>query len=269
MKLNKQDPAFWVRDEMVTTCLGCAAPFDSVNRKHHCRLCGNVFCGDCTIQKLNYPLFDLKNERGCNACYQYITLDLSILSRETSFIQYTETEKFRVTLSISSDHTSLAVRPSGTSNTTSAEKQVLLTSRLAPPSVYNLSGFINIVQGQNTPIFKKHHPSFFARCLGGEDIRVYSPNSFSLLFNQGSIDLQADSTDVKKQWVDAWTEFQRRQSTDAGKHFTHWAKVKSEQEKEKEIQGKRMAQEERRQQKESNRQKTAAIRDKYNIKKGY
>eukprot|EP01043_Picozoa_sp_COSAG02_P105575 COSAG02_NODE_41567_length_393_cov_0.857143_1_plen_48_part_10 len=34
----------WVPDSQVTECSACAKRFGTLTRKHHCRLCGNVFC---------------------------------------------------------------------------------------------------------------------------------------------------------------------------------------------------------------------------------
>ena len=34
---------FWVTDEEVKYCCSCKAVFDFLTRRHHCRMCGNVF----------------------------------------------------------------------------------------------------------------------------------------------------------------------------------------------------------------------------------
>lgn len=33
-------------------CQGCSAQFTFINRKHHCRRCGGIFCGSCTNQRM-------------------------------------------------------------------------------------------------------------------------------------------------------------------------------------------------------------------------
>lgn len=40
---------FWMPDESCRVCYDCDSPFTIFNRRHHCRLCGRVFCGRCTI----------------------------------------------------------------------------------------------------------------------------------------------------------------------------------------------------------------------------
>lgn len=41
-------PAEWVPDEAVQKCHACNSDFNIINRKHHCRACGNIFCADCS-----------------------------------------------------------------------------------------------------------------------------------------------------------------------------------------------------------------------------
>mmetsp|Transcript_35139 Transcript_35139/g.99080 ORF Transcript_35139/g.99080 Transcript_35139/m.99080 type:complete len:211 (-) Transcript_35139:17-649(-) len=37
----------WVEDSESDTCMGCSQEFSIISRRHHCRVCGNLFCGDC------------------------------------------------------------------------------------------------------------------------------------------------------------------------------------------------------------------------------
>ena len=37
----------WVRDDAVTNCYECKEMFTYYNRKHHCRVCGRIFCNTC------------------------------------------------------------------------------------------------------------------------------------------------------------------------------------------------------------------------------
>ncbi|KFK40672.1 hypothetical protein AALP_AA2G026300 [Arabis alpina] len=41
----------WVVD--ASHCQGCSSPFTFINRKHHCRRCGGIFCGSCTQQRMS------------------------------------------------------------------------------------------------------------------------------------------------------------------------------------------------------------------------
>lgn len=84
----------WVKDENVNNCHNCNSVFGFMNRKHHCRNCGKIFCNHCsnyficipnnikTVPKeFNYldyktylDYFNLSNgtERVCQKCYDKI-----------------------------------------------------------------------------------------------------------------------------------------------------------------------------------------------------
>ncbi|KAF8432886.1 hypothetical protein BGX38DRAFT_1102425 [Terfezia claveryi] len=39
---------FWMKDENCKYCFLCGRTFNAFRRKHHCRLCGQIFCAKCT-----------------------------------------------------------------------------------------------------------------------------------------------------------------------------------------------------------------------------
>ncbi|KAF8477444.1 hypothetical protein BDZ91DRAFT_25165 [Kalaharituber pfeilii] len=39
---------FWMKDENCKDCFLCGKTFNAFRRKHHCRLCGQIFCSKCT-----------------------------------------------------------------------------------------------------------------------------------------------------------------------------------------------------------------------------
>jgi hypothetical protein len=46
----------WVADESVTSCYNCKSVFSSFyNRKHHCRICGKIFCSTCSNHQIRVP----------------------------------------------------------------------------------------------------------------------------------------------------------------------------------------------------------------------
>lgn len=65
---------FWMPDHSCTVCYDCDSPFNFYTRRHHCRLCGRIFCAKCTS---NFISADPKNAREegerlrvCNYCYK-------------------------------------------------------------------------------------------------------------------------------------------------------------------------------------------------------
>jgi len=53
----------WDDDTNVEECNICDGKFSFTNRKHHCRLCGKVVCGACSVNKVD-------DKRSCDACYK-------------------------------------------------------------------------------------------------------------------------------------------------------------------------------------------------------
>ncbi|MCO5576655.1 hypothetical protein L7F22_030470 [Adiantum nelumboides] len=67
---------FWMPDQSCRVCYECDIPFTLFNRRHHCRICGRVFCGKCTQNTL--PIIDSQSGifheservRACNFCFK-------------------------------------------------------------------------------------------------------------------------------------------------------------------------------------------------------
>jgi hypothetical protein len=64
MPLRESD---WVRDHEAAVCAQCSRPFNVRRRKHHCRLCGLIFCGSCSSNKLRVN--GAKEVRVCDLCF--------------------------------------------------------------------------------------------------------------------------------------------------------------------------------------------------------
>ncbi|XP_018323996.1 hepatocyte growth factor-regulated tyrosine kinase substrate [Agrilus planipennis] len=51
-------------------CHRCRVAFSMVQRKHHCRACGQVFCGQCSQKTISLPKFGIEKEvRVCDSCF--------------------------------------------------------------------------------------------------------------------------------------------------------------------------------------------------------
>ncbi|EFA86512.1 FYVE-type zinc finger-containing protein [Heterostelium album PN500] len=64
----------WVKQEDKSVkCTLCAEQFNIIIRKHHCRSCGNVFCGKCASSKLYLKKFGVNERvRVCALCHDDI-----------------------------------------------------------------------------------------------------------------------------------------------------------------------------------------------------
>lgn len=53
------------------TCTRCRVQFSMMQRKHHCRNCGEVFCGRCSSKNSIIPKFGIEREvRVCDSCFE-------------------------------------------------------------------------------------------------------------------------------------------------------------------------------------------------------
>lgn len=61
----------WVPDSLAARCRRCSEPFTMWRRKHHCRLCGHVFCHHCAscFFRIRASITDVRT-RACVACFR-------------------------------------------------------------------------------------------------------------------------------------------------------------------------------------------------------
>ena len=51
-----KESASWTNDDLRARCASCRRQFhDVINRRHHCRLCGDIFCDKCSQQRVLIP----------------------------------------------------------------------------------------------------------------------------------------------------------------------------------------------------------------------
>jgi hypothetical protein len=59
----------WVPDEAVRACTKCGKRFNFIDRRHHCRNCGQIFCSTCSNNFRQIPgLGYFTNVRVCDKC---------------------------------------------------------------------------------------------------------------------------------------------------------------------------------------------------------
>nr|XP_043626802.1 1-phosphatidylinositol-3-phosphate 5-kinase FAB1B [Erigeron canadensis] len=68
---------FWMPDQSCRVCYECDLQFTLFNRRHHCRLCGRVFCAKCThnwipARSSDQDIIreDTEKIRACNYCFK-------------------------------------------------------------------------------------------------------------------------------------------------------------------------------------------------------
>jgi hypothetical protein len=76
------DKTMWVPDEKAPTCYNCQKQFKAIFlRKHHCRICGNVFCKDCSSKTVDGKYWGSRKDiKVCDYCYEmYKKLDETLV----------------------------------------------------------------------------------------------------------------------------------------------------------------------------------------------
>eukprot|EP01022_Parablepharisma_sp_SALTPOND_P034232 TRINITY_DN909_c0_g1_i1.p1 TRINITY_DN909_c0_g1~~TRINITY_DN909_c0_g1_i1.p1 ORF type:complete len:1369 (+),score=139.37 TRINITY_DN909_c0_g1_i1:110-4108(+) len=70
--LDRFRRANWLPDNAASTCFKCHTPFTFSQRRHHCRVCGNVFCTKCSSKKSIAGHKTVKSVRVCDKCYKLL-----------------------------------------------------------------------------------------------------------------------------------------------------------------------------------------------------
>jgi hypothetical protein len=97
--LTERKRYIWVKDENITNCQKCNIQFSFLNRKHHCRNCGKIFCYICSsyfieipynsgnLPKKEWNYLNIKDyfnfsekERSCKECFDNL-IELKKLSK--------------------------------------------------------------------------------------------------------------------------------------------------------------------------------------------
>lgn len=67
----------WMIDSERTDCSRCRRRFGAMNRRHHCRGCGDVFCGECTKYRSSVPCLIGHHHRVCGHCFEKVADQIS------------------------------------------------------------------------------------------------------------------------------------------------------------------------------------------------
>ncbi|GAB1609989.1 zinc finger FYVE domain-containing protein 21 [Argonauta hians] len=72
----------WVPDNEYIHCMQCQVKFALMNRRHHCRRCGRLFCGRCCDNKVSLPrMCFIDPVRVCGGCSRTTKLENEFFDR--------------------------------------------------------------------------------------------------------------------------------------------------------------------------------------------
>lgn len=62
---------YWMKDDSAKECFTCGKTFNTFRRRHHCRICGQIFCNSCTLSIPGERFGYNGTMRVCNNCYEH------------------------------------------------------------------------------------------------------------------------------------------------------------------------------------------------------
>jgi 1-phosphatidylinositol-3-phosphate 5-kinase len=64
---------FWMPDRLCKVCYGCEDAFTMYRRRHHCRMCGQVFCNPCSSFYIDGAMINMQGPvRACRLCHDQL-----------------------------------------------------------------------------------------------------------------------------------------------------------------------------------------------------
>lgn len=67
--LGKKDQLGWMNDSESDSCLLCHITFSLRIRRHHCRVCYRLVCGNCSPHTVKLSAGEEPIHRACNECF--------------------------------------------------------------------------------------------------------------------------------------------------------------------------------------------------------
>ncbi|KAL5698578.1 1-phosphatidylinositol-3-phosphate 5-kinase [Ranunculus cassubicifolius] len=197
---------FWMPDQSCRVCYECDSQFTIFNRRHHCRLCGRVFCSKCTTNSIPIQSDEPKivreeceRIRVCNYCFKQWQQEIATA--------HNAMQSSSPGLSPSPSSLSLAsAKSSGTPNSTSSTAGSFSYATGPYQRAANSSDHIPVQSGQMGLGTDKQDIVIAGRSIEPiVDIGDPSPNSFGYCLNRSD-----DDDD----------EYGAYRSDSEGRHFT-------------------------------------------------
>lgn len=65
---------YWMPDKLCKVCYGCEEQFTMFRRRHHCRMCGQIFCHTCSNYSIDGSVVNITGlVRACRLCHDQVT----------------------------------------------------------------------------------------------------------------------------------------------------------------------------------------------------
>mmetsp|Transcript_22930 Transcript_22930/g.25505 ORF Transcript_22930/g.25505 Transcript_22930/m.25505 type:complete len:242 (-) Transcript_22930:129-854(-) len=204
----------WAPDSASNYCTKCKLEFTNVRRRHHCRLCGLLFCDDCSNRRIDIRVCNIRGGRGCARCHIFLTRHIPLLKRESSFSRYEDAGRASsVKVCIVNDLTELSYRYQNDSY----------------PSKLPMSSFMRYVDGCDKKCGNWKAGSLFSCCGGGDNVDYML--CFNLFFSSETLSLASTTLGAKSDWCEAFNEFLEQRKTPGGRALIALLEAKFQKEK--------------------------------------
>lgn len=176
---------FWMPDQSCRICYECDSQFTIFNRRHHCRLCGRVFCAKCTSNSVPNPSGDPNTAREewekirvCNYCFKQWTQGVATLDNGNQV----------PSLDLSSSPSAASLESSKSSGTITSSS-ITLGSMPYSAEPYQHASYSSGVSPHQSPVMETSNDRQGVVASGrsndpAEDVGVPSPNQFGFCMNR-------------------------------------------------------------------------------------
>lgn len=183
-------------NETQTVCHECKKPFTFLDRKHHCRHCGNTFCSADSTKRIAIPKYGFHSRvRVCDTCYETVAVELE------------SSEVVIKLLELTGEKPDAADGVGATGPTIAAHAQAMAQLK---------------ARGNLTPSAHKR-TSLFRSALAPADEKkrftlpsINKPHLFALKNSERELWLHADCTETRLEWVQAIRGIQKRKAHTVG-----------------------------------------------------
>ena len=183
-------------NETQTVCHECKKPFTFLDRKHHCRHCGNTFCNADSTKRIAIPKYGFHSRvRVCDTCYETVAVELE------------SSEVVIKLLELTGEKPDAADGVGATGPTIAAHAQAMAQLK---------------ARGNLTPSAHKR-TSLFRSALAPADEKkrftlpsINKPHLFALKNSERELWLHADCTETRLEWVQAIRGIQKRKAHTVG-----------------------------------------------------
>ena len=215
-------------NELQTMCHECKKSFTFIDRKHHCRHCGNTFCNADSSKRIAIPKYGFHSRvRVCDACYESVATELESSEVVIKLLELTgekpagSTQQLADQQQQQQQQAAAILKASGPTIAAHAQAMEQLKKRHANNAAGTAAAAPAAASSANANASaSKQRGSFFGWSPGlmptiDEKKRftlplVNKPHLFALKNSERELWLHAENTETRLEWVQAIRGIQKR-----------------------------------------------------------